>query len=145
MRTIRHLMVATDGSEAADRAVDVAAAIIKAVDGKLSILTVGESLSGDELRRLARAEGDIGDALEALSNQILKQASDRARRVGVSPTKVQVAWGDPTEAIIRAVRREQIDAIAVGRRGRGKLARLLLGSVSQKVAALAPCIVIVVP
>ena len=35
MRTIRHIMVATDGSEAADRAVDVAAAITKAIDGEL--------------------------------------------------------------------------------------------------------------
>jgi nucleotide-binding universal stress UspA family protein len=35
-------MVVTDGSEAADRVLDVAAAIIKAVSGELSILTVGE-------------------------------------------------------------------------------------------------------
>jgi nucleotide-binding universal stress UspA family protein len=46
-------MVATVGSEAADRTLDVAAVIIKAVDGELSILTVGEKPSGDELRRLA--------------------------------------------------------------------------------------------
>ena len=53
MRTIRHIMVATVGSEAADRTLDVVAVIIKAVDGELSILTVGEQPSGDELRRLA--------------------------------------------------------------------------------------------
>ena len=53
MRTIRHIMVATVCSEAADRTLDVAAMIIKAVDGELSILTVGEQPSGDELRRLA--------------------------------------------------------------------------------------------
>ena len=35
--------------------------------------------------------------------------------------------------------------LVVGRRGRGRLSGLLLGSVSQKVASLAPCIVIVVP
>jgi len=58
---------------------------------------------------------------------------------------VQSGWGDATEAIIEAVRREQVDAIVIGRRGRGRLAGLLLGSVSQKVASLAPCIVIVVP
>jgi nucleotide-binding universal stress UspA family protein len=32
----------------------------------------------------------------------------------------------------------------MGRRGLGRLAGLLLGSVSQKVVSLAPCIVIVV-
>lgn len=84
MRTIQHIMVATDGAEAADRALDVAAAIIKAVGGELSILTVGEQPSGDKLRCLARSEGDIGDSLESLSNRILKQANDRARRLSVS-------------------------------------------------------------
>ena len=82
MRTIQHIMLATDGAEAADRALDVAAPIIKAIGGELSILTVGEQPSGDELRRLVRSEGDIGDALESLSNRILKQANDRARRLG---------------------------------------------------------------
>ena len=54
---------------------------------------------------------------------------------------------DPAEAIIEAARREHADAIIVGRRGRGRgqLAGLLLGSVSQKVVSLAPCTVIVVP
>ena len=84
MRTIQHIMLATDGAEAADRALDVAAPIIKAIGGELSILTVGEQPSGDELRRLVRSEGDIGDALESLSNRILKQANDRARRLGGS-------------------------------------------------------------
>lgn len=142
---MRHIMVATDGSQGADRAVDVAADFAKTLGGELSILTVGGNLSGDEMRQLARAERDLGDALDAISNQILMQSKERARRIGVSTVKVEVAWGDPAEAIIETARREQVDAIVVGRRGRGQLAGLLLGSVSQKVASLAPCIVIVVP
>jgi len=65
---MRRILVATDGSEGADRAVDVAARIAKATDGELSILNVGGTLSGEELRQLARTERDLGDALEGLSN-----------------------------------------------------------------------------
>jgi nucleotide-binding universal stress UspA family protein len=59
--------------------------------------------------------------------------------------KTQAAWGDPAEVIVEIARAEQMEAIVIGRRGRGRLAGLLLGSVSQKVASLASCIVIVVP
>jgi nucleotide-binding universal stress UspA family protein len=145
VQIVPHIMVATDGSQGADRAVDVGADFAKTLGGELSILTVGGNLSGDEMRQIARAERDLGDALDAISNQILMQSKERARRIGVSTVKVEVAWGDPAEAIIETARREQVNAIVVGRRGRGQLAGLLLGSVSQKVASLAPCIVIVVP
>ena len=42
-------------------------------------------------------------------------------------------------------RRENADAIVVGKRGLGQLSGLLLGSVSQKVVSVAPVTVMVVP
>ena len=137
--------MATDGSSGADRAVDVAAEFAKAVDGNLSIMTVAGNLSGEELRQLAHAERNTSDVLESLSTQTLMAAKERAQRLGVSAIQIKTAWGDPAEAIIEAARREHADAIVVGRRGRGQLAGLLLGSVSQKVVSLAPCTVIIVP
>ena len=67
---MRHIMVATDGSEGADRAVDVAAELAKAFGGELLIVTVGGNVSGEELRQLERAEGNIGEALDMLSKYI---------------------------------------------------------------------------
>jgi len=142
---MRHIMVATDGSEGADRAVDVAAKLAKAFGGKLFIVTVAGNLSGEETRQLARAEGNIGEVLEGLSMQILTAAESRARRLGVTDFQLQIGWGDAAQSIIESAARESADAIVLGRRGRGRLAGLLLGSVSQKVASLAPCIVIIVP
>lgn len=142
---MRHILLAADGSSGADRATEVAARLVKAFGAKLSIVTVGGNVPEDEIRRLARAEGNIGDALELISNQILLQAKEQAERAGASDIRVQYGWGDPAEVIIETARREQADAIVMGRRGRGRLARLVLGSVSQKVASLAPCVVIVVP
>lgn len=142
---MRHIVVATDGSEGADRAVDVAAELTKACGGELSIVTVGGNISGEELRELERAGNNIGNTLNALSRQILAAAKARAQRLGVTHVRLREAWGDPAQSIIEAATREAADAIVLGRRGRGRLAGLLLGSVSQKIASLAPCTVIIVP
>jgi nucleotide-binding universal stress UspA family protein len=49
---MRHIMVATDGSSGADRAVDVAAEPANAVAGDLLIATVAGNISGEEARSL---------------------------------------------------------------------------------------------
>ena len=64
---MRHIMVATDGSGGADRAIDLAAELAKAVAADLLIATVADRQLGDEARQLARIEGDVGDVLEALT------------------------------------------------------------------------------
>lgn len=132
---MQRIFVATDGSADADRAVDVAAELATAAGGKLS--AVAGNLLGDETRQLTRAEGNIGDALEAVSNRILMQAKERARRIGAADIQVQTCWGDAAEAIIETAQRENVEAVVLGRRGGGRLRGLLRGSVSQKVVR--PC------
>jgi nucleotide-binding universal stress UspA family protein len=143
---MRHIMVATDGSRAANRAIDIAAKIAKAFGGELSIVTVGGSLSDSDVRRFGGAKGNIGKALDLLSEQILAAAKTRAQRLGVANLQLRSVCGDdPAQSIIRTAASEGADAIVIGRRGKGRLAGLLLGSVSHKIASLAPCSVIIVP
>ncbi len=142
---MHRILLATDGSAGADRALDVAAEIAKAVGGELFGITVAEGLSKEQARQLASAEKDIWDSVDSRSRQVLADARQRARRLGVSMAGTHMAWGDPAQVIIEAIGRQSIDTLVLGRRGRGQLTGLLLGSVSQKVVALAPCIVIVVP
>ncbi|HXX52565.1 MAG TPA: universal stress protein [Xanthobacteraceae bacterium] len=142
---MQRIIVATDGSAGANRAIDTAARIAKATGYELIILTIGGNISGAELRQLASAEGDLSKTLEEATDQILDQARKRALRGGVSAVKTLSGWGDAAEAIIDAVQREKADILVVGRRGRSRLSGLLLGSVSQKLASLAPCKVMIVP
>lgn len=138
---IQNFLVATDGSESAGRALDVAAAMAKAAHGTLKIVTVGESPTAPEQTDFRPAKAHISD----LSERLLQEAQQRAGWTGVKPVETLQRWGDPAEAILDTIMEEKVDAIVIGRRGSGRLSKLLLGSVSQKLTSLAPCAVIVVP
>lgn len=139
------ILVATDGSDGGNRALDAAVELARAGNASLVVVTIGGSVTGAELRKLADAGGNLSKTLESRADRVLQQAGRRAKRLGIAPTALRCEWGDPAEAILDIARREKADVIVVGRRGRGRLRQLLMGSVSQKVASLAPCTVMVVP
>ena len=141
----RRVVVATDGSKAATRAVDFAATVAKAWDAELIVLTISTALSPAELRELAQADHDLGTATDALVRRILDDATARADRLGVVAVKTLRLSGDPANTTLKIAREAGADLIVVGRRGLGGLSRLLLGSVSDKIVGHAHCAVTVVP
>ena len=81
---------------------------------------------------------------QALGQQILDIAERAARAGGVARIETRLVGGDPTDQIIKAAEGAAADVIVMGSRGVGDLKGLLLGSVSHKVASLAPCTCITV-
>ena len=73
---MQRIVVATDGSPGGNRAVDAAVKLARAADCKLLILTVGGSISGAELRQLARTEG------KRPTTRVLREAQRRSGAVG---------------------------------------------------------------
>lgn len=142
---MRHILVATDGSDSGERALDFAAALARDTACTLFVVNVSSDLSTADVEALAQIESGVVEELAALSNPVLEQARQRVLSNGVFDIRTHVAWGQPAMGIIEAARTFPADVIVVGRRGRGQIASLLLGSVSQKLVGLAPCPVIVVP
>ena len=73
-------------------------------------------------------------------DEILAAWAPDSTSVVVHPLVVE---GHPTEVLLEVAR--EADLLVVGSRGRGELAGLLLGSVSQRCAERASCPVVVVP
>lgn len=144
MRGIKRILVATDNSDCAHRAVEAAAELAKQVGGSLIIVHVEQGYFDHQLGPMDGREGVL-DILDARSREILLRAKEQAQRVGVAHVQTISGLGDAAAFILDVAKREAVDLIVLGKRGRGRLAGILLGSVSQHVAALAPCSVHVVP
>ena len=144
---MNRIVVAVDMSEPSLRAVDLAADLAARYDAELVLLTVGHEISGPDpgMEAYARLE-HIQEPVPNITilREGLVGARDRAAAKGARHIATDVFVGDPAEQILASANATQADLIALGSRGHGRLAGLLLGSVAQKVVALAHCAVLVV-
>ncbi len=145
---MNRVLVATDGSEAADRAVDYAAGLAKREGADLLIANVigGYGLPDKAMLRLTQSEQVwLKELLESLSTETLTKARERAHAAGAARIQLESRSGNVAQSVIEIAKEKAADVIVVGKRGAGPVARLLLGSVSHKLLGLAPMPVIVVP
>lgn len=145
---MERILVGTDGSEAADRAVGYAADLAGKLGCELLIINVigGYELPGGVMRELLGTQSAWFDELLATNSaEILSQAHDRVSALGIKNSILESRRGDPVKAMIDYALEKQADTIVVGKRGEGELEALLLGSISLKLVSLAPMAVLVVP
>jgi nucleotide-binding universal stress UspA family protein len=142
----RSIVVGTDGSETAERAVRHAAALA-ADEGSRLIVVSAYQAEGD---RTARGEHDqVPEDLRyrltdrAQTEELCERGRAIAREAGVTKVVVQALEGDPQEVLIEAARDFDADLIVVGSKGLTSHAHFILGSVASSVAHHAPCDVLV--
>ena len=98
----------------------------------------------DDVEELnARVRDDLTMA-EFLGQRYLTDAQEVAKKEGMAGVETMIERGDPADEIVRVAKHVEADAIVMGARGLSDLKSLLLGSVSHKVAHLAPCTCITV-
>ncbi len=138
---IRRILLGTDLSAVSDRAADQAIELATEHGAELIVLSVvdprGLRLPGGRFTKRVDQERT---RVEAAAQAIVA----RARAAGANATFL--VWeGDPVETIVSASTAEHADVVVLGSHGRGRLARLVLGSISAQVAGQADCQVVVVP
>ena len=137
---IKSILVATDASPAANRALALAIELAVKHEAKLEIVHVIRDLQiPADLRGMAEVmdmAGARGDVMMFVAEQVLSDARGRAQAGGVNDVNSHVGKGDPAGAIIAQATRRNCDLIVLGTRGLSTTEGMLLGSVSRKVANL---------
>jgi len=130
----------TDGSDAAETALDVAIAAADAHGATLHVLYVADTNQPS----LANIQGEVTDVLEGEGREIVEEAAERARNAGVEAVD-EVVQGGPSRTICDYVEDRGIDLVVMGTRGSRDIERIILGSVTERVVRNSAAPVLVVP
>jgi nucleotide-binding universal stress UspA family protein len=138
----RNILFASDFSPASELAGDTAAALVDLFDSPLHMLHVVNPTQG-----VLPGSKDLYPESEETRRQMVDRLDTlRAQKFAGDDRVVTEVVIDrsPAAAICRYAERESIDLIVVGTHGRTGLARLLIGSVAERVVRHAPCAILVV-
>ncbi|MCY4222051.1 MAG: universal stress protein [Thiotrichales bacterium] len=137
---IKSILVATDASPVANRALDLAIDMAVRYEAGLEIVHVIRDLqipaSLRDMAQVMNMANARGDVMMFVAEQVLSDARERAKAGGVREVATHVGKGDPAGAVIAQARRRKSDLIVIGTRGLSTTEGMLLGSVSRKVANL---------
>jgi nucleotide-binding universal stress UspA family protein len=130
-----YILIATDGSDLAMKAVDHGLALAKALNAKAIAITATESwtsfASGEMAMAFPIEDYEKGCAEGAA--KILGAVSNRADKIGITCKTLHVKDQFAAEGILEAAKSLGCDLIVMASHGRRGLPRLLLGSQANKV------------
>ena len=140
------VLIATDGSSAAERAVQLACSISWPPGTQLRLVTVVEPIEpviAESWVKPANSESGAHAAeLEERAQVVLEHAARELARTGVDLSR-RIMRGRAASKILENAQDFAADLIIVGNRGHGTIASMILGSVSAEIADRAPCPVLV--
>ncbi len=151
----RRILVAVDGSEEADRALEHAIDLAKLWGAELLIVyAIGDVVSGSMSAAIlekgygrAPVAKSFYEEARAAAEEWIELLVGKARLAGVERARgevLQKTGKSTVELITSCAKDNEIDLIVMGTKGRGAFKRLLLGSVANGVLNHAPCSVLVV-
>ncbi len=131
----KHILIATDGSELAQKAVDQGLALAKALDAAVTAVMVTEPWTAVAYGEMAIAfpVEDYEKNMAANAHRILAGVEQAAQEAGVPCHSLHVKEQSPSDGILNAAKERGCDLIIMASHGRRGLERLVLGSQTIKV------------
>lgn len=138
---IKHILLATDGSAAAERAADMAASLAMRYDAKLTVVHAYHPVP------IFLGEPNYSQAVERVlegGTKLVEGVANRLRELGVKEVIPELIEGSATDVILGMIETRKPDLVVIGSRGLGTWQGAFLGSVSMAVTQRADCPVLVV-
>src|SRR6516225_9067291 len=131
----RHILIPTDGSELANKAVIGGLSLAKAVGAKVTVLTVIASFNvydvpASRANLMSAAFDEYAKHAREHAESILNRIADDANTAGVQCETVQMIQDHPYQAIVDTAKEKGCDLIVMASHGRGGIAAVVLGSVT---------------
>ncbi|MFU0503917.1 universal stress protein [Pseudaminobacter sp. NGMCC 1.201702] len=130
----KHILIATDGSELAQKGVEQGLALARDLGSVVTILTVTEpfpsyAMAGDTGWVASPADIERYTASRReFAERLLAKSKEEAKRVGVAADLLHLEDRFPAEGIVAAAKDNGCDLVVMASHGRRGLGRLLLGS-----------------
>ena len=142
----KNILVPHDGSELSKRGLGKAVQLAKATGATITGFHVAPDLDSSVRAYLPEAAyipEDFKEQARAAANDLLKEVTDACTAAGVPCSTSSVVSEFIADAILQAAKDHRCDLIAIASHGRTGLARVMLGSETQKVLAHAEIPVLV--
>ena len=136
------IVLATDGSEHALRAAEVAGELSRALDLPVDTINVVHEGTLSPVRPVheyARMENVIitqRELLQSIGSEAVAKAAARVAEAGGRVDETEVLIGTPAREIVDYAENVHARCIVMGRRGLGDIGGLFMGSISHKVGHL---------
>lgn len=138
----KKILVAIDGSDAAEKAFEKALEVAKNNDAEIVLTHV------IDVRTFASAgayDRTLSERAEKYGKEILEEYVERAKKAGIEKVSTSLEYGSPKVIIAKEIAQEvEADLIVAGATGMNAVERFLIGSVTESITRYAKCDVLIV-
>jgi nucleotide-binding universal stress UspA family protein len=131
----KHILLPTDGSELAGKAVTNGLAFAKETNAKITVLTVSAPFHVFTFNTQAveDTQEEYRKRMQEHTSKTLQSVADAAKAAGVAYETIHVEHEHPYQAIIDTAKAEGCDLIMMASHGRRGISAIVIGSETLKV------------